>query len=691
VARPTRRWRWPARCWRPAPTRRGATGSAVRLRVLGLDALAVAAARAGPDAAVPRRRRPLALFAPAPCSSTRRARQLLRRPRLRLQAGLQLRELCTVAGSVTAGGGPLAVMDIAAAQDLFGRGGQLTRIDVRLRPAPTTRPGCARCNCRPACRPPSRATPASASQPLARLPRQPHRAGAGGAVHRRLPGVLGAVAQRRAARAAVRAARRAGPHRRASACGWCWPNRRCSAWSAALASRSARCWRRWRCAAGRRPGRRLLRRRAPHLQWSTPAALGYGVLGVVAAMVGGWCRRARPRACRWRRRSRAWAPPPARRRAWLGWRCCAPAACWPCCRRSRHAAGRLPRGGPAAGRRHHRAAGGCGRRCSTTGSRRCVAHRLLPLLAVERARRVRESAAVAVSGVVAALSLAVALTVMVASFRESVTRWLDVLLPADLYVRTAQQHRRAGDTAFLDAGAGACRLAACPAWRAWARSACAAAAGSGRPPVALLARPSATRRAPAAGGRGPAGAAGQVRCTSARRWSTCTARGRAAASRRWTQPFALARRGRQLLRGRRLARLRAPDRRHAARPARLPAPHRRPRVNDLQVWLAPGADAPRRAGGRARAGQRGSDGGDLVEFASAARDARAVSLRIFDRSFAVTYWLQAVAIAIGLFGVAASFSAQVLARRKEFGLLAHLGLTRGRSWPWWPAKARPGR
>jgi hypothetical protein len=55
---------------------------------------------------------------------------------------------------------------------------------------------------------------------------------------------------------------------------------------------------------------------------------------------------------------------------------------------------------------------------------------------------------------------------------------------------------------------------------------------------------------------------------------------------------------------------------------------------------------------------------------------RATSLRIFDRSFAVTYWLQAVAIAIGLFGVAASFSAQVLARRKEFGLLAHLGLTK---------------
>jgi putative ABC transport system permease protein len=64
-----------------------------------------------------------------------------------------------------------------------------------------------------------------------------------------------------------------------------------------------------------------------------------------------------------------------------------------------------------------------------------------------------------------------------------------------------------------------------------------------------------------------------------------------------------------------------------------------------------------------------------LDFASAS-ELRAISLRIFDRSFAVTYWLQAVAIGIGLFGVAASFSAQVLARRKEFGLLAHLGLTR---------------
>jgi putative ABC transport system permease protein len=99
------------------------------------------------------------------------------------------------------------------------------------------------------------------------------------------------------------------------------------------------------------------------------------------------------------------------------------------------------------------------------------------------------------------------------------------------------------------------------------------------------------------------------------------------------------------------------------------------RVTDIALWLAPDAHADAlREPLRRLAGALGHDGA-LLEFAEA--DAiRTTSLRIFDRSFAVTYWLQAVAIAIGLFGIAASFSAQVLARRKEFGLLAHLGFTR---------------
>ena len=42
----------------------------------------------------------------------------------------------------------------------------------------------------------------------------------------------------------------------------------------------------------------------------------------------------------------------------------------------------------------------------------------------------------------------------------------------------------------------------------------------------------------------------------------------------------------------------------------------------------------------------------------------------------MTYLLEAIAILVGLAGVAATFSAQTLARTKEFGMLRHLGVTR---------------
>jgi putative ABC transport system permease protein len=97
------------------------------------------------------------------------------------------------------------------------------------------------------------------------------------------------------------------------------------------------------------------------------------------------------------------------------------------------------------------------------------------------------------------------------------------------------------------------------------------------------------------------------------------------------------------------------------------------RINELALWLTPGAAAPElqavQSSLRALLPEP-----TLLEFA-ASKPLRELSLRIFDRSFAVTNYLQAVAIVIGLVGVAASLSAQVLARRKEFGLLAHLGFT----------------
>jgi putative ABC transport system permease protein len=65
-----------------------------------------------------------------------------------------------------------------------------------------------------------------------------------------------------------------------------------------------------------------------------------------------------------------------------------------------------------------------------------------------------------------------------------------------------------------------------------------------------------------------------------------------------------------------------------------------------------------------------------AEFAETG-ELRDISLRIFDRSFAVTYVLELAAIVIGLVGIAATFSAQAIARTREFGMLRHLGVTRG--------------
>lgn len=56
---------------------------------------------------------------------------------------------------------------------------------------------------------------------------------------------------------------------------------------------------------------------------------------------------------------------------------------------------------------------------------------------------------------------------------------------------------------------------------------------------------------------------------------------------------------------------------------------------------------------------------------------RTLALSIFDRSFAITYVLEAIAIIVGLAGVAATASAQASARTREFGMLRHIGVGRG--------------
>ncbi|NCV70269.1 MAG: ABC transporter permease, partial [Betaproteobacteria bacterium] len=67
---------------------------------------------------------------------------------------------------------------------------------------------------------------------------------------------------------------------------------------------------------------------------------------------------------------------------------------------------------------------------------------------------------------------------------------------------------------------------------------------------------------------------------------------------------------------------------------------------------------------------------DKLEIRSASA-IRSLSLRIFDRSFLVTYALQAVALGIGLLGVTSTLAAQALARTQELAALQLLGLSPG--------------
>jgi putative ABC transport system permease protein len=89
------------------------------------------------------------------------------------------------------------------------------------------------------------------------------------------------------------------------------------------------------------------------------------------------------------------------------------------------------------------------------------------------------------------------------------------------------------------------------------------------------------------------------------------------------------------------------------------------------LWLEPGASAHAVRDSL----QRSVPGAGRLEVALPG-EIRTLSLRAFDRTFAVTYALEAAAVAIGLIGLSSAFGALVLARRREFGVLRHLGMTR---------------
>ncbi len=290
----------------------------------------------------------------------------------------------------------------------------------------------------------------------------------------------------------------------------------------------------------------------------------------------------------------------------------------------------------------------------------------LVLLARERARHQRHTASAAVAGVVASLALSVALTVMVTSFRHAVSVWLVSVLPADLYLRTGGSSA-AGDFNTVDASFASTAAQLDGVARVRASRVRSVSLDPRQPAVALIVRPvdDGVHALPWLGDviAAPPGEA----CVFASEPLASIHNLRVDAQMELPLPD-----GQQRLRVCGIWRDYA---RQFGAAVIEPATWQRhggdTRINELALWLRPGADVS-----AVLDRLRALAGPDVPIDSATAGELRALSLAIFDRSFAVTRYLQIVAIAVGLVGVAASLSAQVLARRKEFGLLAHLGLTR---------------
>jgi putative ABC transport system permease protein len=94
-------------------------------------------------------------------------------------------------------------------------------------------------------------------------------------------------------------------------------------------------------------------------------------------------------------------------------------------------------------------------------------------------------------------------------------------------------------------------------------------------------------------------------------------------------------------------------------------------VTNAAVYLAPGADAERV---RQEIQLRTAAYGVAIARNS---ELRRASIEIFDRTFAITWALEAVAILVAMLGAANSLLALVLDRRRELGLLRFLGASTG--------------
>lgn len=640
----------------------------VAVRVLGVDALALAelAPQLLPRPAPSEDRLaaldPDAVFANA---AARAQLELADGATLWLQHGSRWQAL-RLAGSVAAGGAPLLVMDIAAAQQRLGRGGRLSRIDLRLQPGVDAQ-ALLRALALPAgvrAAPPDEAERRQAT--LSRAYRVNLAVLAlvalfvGGFLVYAVVSL--AVAQRMPALALLSVLGLPAPRRRMLVLAECGLLGLLGS-ALGLLLGAAMAVAALRVVGGDLGGGYFAGAPAP-LRLQPGVALAYAALGIATALAGGWlpARRAEQLAPAQALKGLGGEAGAARTPvaglallvaasllAWLPPVAGVPLAAYA-------SVGALLLGGvalvPAVVHALLRLRGG--------------EQRPLLLLARRRAAHERATAGAAVGAVLTSLALCVAITVMVTSFRDSVANWLDAVLPADLYARTGSS--ASAEQAWFEPELAAAAAALPGVRRVQAQRVRRLVLDPALPALTLLARPlpDPMRELPLVG---PVHAA---------------APGEAGV---WVSEAAAALH--HLAPGARITlplgddaslpvRVRGVWRDYARQSGSLVIAHADylqasgdTRLNELALWLAPEADAAAvRAALRAARPEAA-----LLDFATTA-ELRATSLRVFDRSFAVAAYLQAAAIAIGLVGIAASQSAQVLARRKEFGLLAHLGLTR---------------
>ena len=276
-------------------------------------------------------------------------------------------------------------------------------------------------------------------------------------------------------------------------------------------------------------------------------------------------------------------------------------------------------------------------------------------------------ATTSLAAIVAAVSLTVSMAIMVASFRQSLEDWLDQVLPADLYVRAGVT----GDTVFLSPEDQRRIRSLEGVERVGFLRTQQVLLDPSRSAVTVIVRdidPADAQALLPMVGDAPPTLAPDIRPA----W----------VSEPMVDFFGM-RAGQEIelpLEGRRLRFVVAGVWRDYARQNGAIVIERNAylaatgdeMVTDAALWLKPGA-AVADVSTRLREGLRG---GERLEIAQPS-EIRELSLQIFDRSFAATYALEAAAILIGLFGLSSNLASRVLARRRELGMLRHVGMTRG--------------